>query len=206
VIFGKGPVAIEAAQLLIAEGYDLRFAVPSSTELPDQPSLGSWAVENGIDVRRPSRLDALDLDHADLGVSAFFDRIFRQRHIDAFEMLVNVHNSPLPRYRGVRPINWALKNGETVHGVTLHIITPGIDEGPVLDQELYPIDPEEDEVRDVYGRGLDAATRLLRRAIPSIWDLPHVDQVEADATYYSAADDDRLGDRRYWTRADASLD
>lgn len=204
-MFGKGPVAIRATELLLAGSYEVLYVVPSAVELVGQQRLGDWAHDHGIAVRHPARLDDLDLEHADLGISAFFDRIFRQRHIDRFGMLVNVHNSPLPRYRGVRPINWALKNRETSHGVTLHLITPGIDEGPILDQEIYAIDPDVDEVRDVYGRALAAGVTLLERALPNIESLDPVSQVESDATYYSSADDERLGDRRFWTRADAAL-
>lgn len=205
VVFGKGPVAVRATQLLRAQSYDVKFVVPSSSELADQQHLGEWAQSEGIDVRRPDRLDDLDFDLVDFGISVFYDRIFRQRHIDRFGMLVNVHNGPLPRYRGVRPINWALKNNETTHGVTLHLITPGIDEGPILDQQIYPIDPVADEVRDVYARALSASVTLLERSLPRIWEIAPVPQDASLATYYSSADDGRLGDRRFWTRADASL-
>jgi methionyl-tRNA formyltransferase len=205
VVFGKGPVAISAAKLLLAHSYELLFVVLSGTEVPGQPYFSDWARDNGIEARRPDRLDDLALERADFGISVFYDKIFRQRHIDRFGMLVNVHNGPLPRYRGVRPINWALKNRETSHGVTLHLITPGIDEGPVLDHETYPIDPDADEVRDVYARALSASVELLERSLPQVWDITPVPQDESLATYYSAADDERLGDRRFWTRADATL-
>lgn len=204
-MFGKGPVAIRATEILLAESYKILFVVPSSAELADQQGFGEWAHGHGIEVRRLARLDDLDLIHADLGISAFYDRIFKQRHIDKFGMLVNVHNSLLPHYRGVRPINWALKNGEVSHGVTIHMITPGIDEGPILAQEQYPIDPGVDEVRDVYGRALTSASRLLERALPRLWDLQPAQQKESDATHYTSADDEQLGERRYWTRTDASL-
>lgn len=205
VVFGKGPVAVSAVELLQEQSYQVLFVVPSSAEVSGQLALGDWAASRDIEVRRPDKLDDLVFEKVDLGISAFFDRIFRQRHIDKFEMLVNLHNSLLPRYRGVRPINWALKNGETTHGVTLHRITPGIDEGPILAQESFPIDPDIDEVRDVYGRCLDAAQTLLARSLPAIWDLPAVAQNPDSATYHDSSDDDGLGDRRYWTRGDATL-
>ena len=44
----------------------------------------------------------------------------KQNFIDSCKNIINLHNSPLPKYRGVRPINWALKNGEHSHGVTIH--------------------------------------------------------------------------------------
>jgi folate-dependent phosphoribosylglycinamide formyltransferase PurN len=39
----------------------------------------------------------------------------------------NLHPGPLPRYAGLNTPNWALYQGETTHGVTLHWMAPGID-------------------------------------------------------------------------------
>jgi methionyl-tRNA formyltransferase len=106
VVFGKGRVAVKAAELLVDEGYDLKFIVPS-VELASDTTFSDWAVSSAVELRRVDRLDDLGDFHADLGISAYYDQIFRQRHIDAFDMLLNVHNSLLPRYRGVRPVNWS---------------------------------------------------------------------------------------------------
>lgn len=59
-------------------------------------------------------------------------QIFRPDLIAAFDILTNVHNSPVPEYRGLRIGEWALFRGETETGCSFHRITPGIDEGPVL--------------------------------------------------------------------------
>ncbi|GAB4223046.1 MAG: hypothetical protein Tsb005_16880 [Gammaproteobacteria bacterium] len=56
---------------------------------------------------------------------------------------VNVHSSLLPQYRGVHPVSWALINGETQTGVTLHVIDEGIDTGGILYQAPTSIDPHE---------------------------------------------------------------
>jgi methionyl-tRNA formyltransferase len=76
----------------------------------------------------------------------------------------------------------------------------------VLDREAFPVDPEQDEVRDVYQRCLVAAQALLQRVIPRLHEVTPVEQDNSASTYYSAADDSLLGDRRYWTRADTSLE
>jgi methionyl-tRNA formyltransferase len=205
IIFGKGRVSIRAAELVLQNSYDLLFVVPSSPELPEGPTLAEWATSAGVEVRRPASLDLLDLDHADIGISVFYDRIFRQRHIDRFTRLINLHNSLLPKYRGVRPINWALKNREVEHGVTLHEITPGVDEGAILAQMAYAIHPDIDEVRDVYKRAISAAESLLEVSIPRLDMLTPLEQDESAASYYAKTDDERLGNRRYWTRDYAYL-
>jgi methionyl-tRNA formyltransferase len=45
---------------------------------------------------------------------------------------VNVHPSALPRYRGPAPVLWAIRNGDTEIGVTVHRVDGGVDTGPVL--------------------------------------------------------------------------
>ncbi len=45
---------------------------------------------------------------------------------------INIHPSKLPRYRGVDPIFWQLRSGETETGVTLHEVTNSIDAGAIL--------------------------------------------------------------------------
>lgn len=56
---------------------------------------------------------------------------------------VNIHASPLPRYRGCNPTEWAIIRGEKETGVTLHELTPGIDEGPIIDQRIVPLFQED---------------------------------------------------------------
>lgn len=52
---------------------------------------------------------------------------------------INIHGALLPQYRGCNPTQWAVLNGETVTGVTLHEMTSGIDEGAIIDQMTVPI-------------------------------------------------------------------
>lgn len=101
------------------------------------------------------------------------------------------------------PINWALHNGEREHGVTLHEITPEIDAGPIVDQLVYPIDPERDEVIDVYRRALDHGWTVMARSLPRLDALVARPQDEALATSHTALDSPRLGDRRWFTRQES---
>lgn len=52
---------------------------------------------------------------------------------------INVHCSLLPKYRGIHPIQWALVDGETETGVTIHQIDNGIDTGSILSQRRCTI-------------------------------------------------------------------
>lgn len=56
---------------------------------------------------------------------------------------VNVHFSLLPRYRGAAPVQRAVIEGEAETGVSIMVLTEGMDEGPVIDKEEIVIGPEE---------------------------------------------------------------
>ena len=131
-------------------------------------------------------------------------RILPSWFIARFGRIYNLHQSALPRYRGVGSINWALANGEREHGATLHELTEDIDAGPMVAQVRYSIYPEFDEVRDVYARGIEYSWTLFRETLPLLDSIEAVPQDEAAATYFSESDRERLGDRRTFTRREST--
>ncbi len=61
-------------------------------------------------------------------------------------VMVNIHPSLLPKYRGPNPIRRAICSGELETGVTLIKISEKMDEGDIYLQERVPIDPDDDYV------------------------------------------------------------
>lgn len=98
---------------------------------------------------------------------------------------VNLHGSFLPRYRGRAPVNWMLLHGETQGGVTLHYMVRKPDAGDIVDQESFPIGPDDTGV-DVYRKMLPAAERVLVRSAPLVLagTAPRILQMESKATYF----------------------
>jgi methionyl-tRNA formyltransferase len=64
---------------------------------------------------------------------------------------INVHYSPLPHYRGRANVNWAIINDETSGAITIHKISPGLDEGNILFQQLITIGFD-DTVATIYDK------------------------------------------------------
>jgi len=79
----------------------------------------------------------------------------------------NMHGSLLPKYRGRAPVNWAVLNGETETGATLHEMVAKPDAGRIVDQQRVPIGPDELAV-EVFRRVTDAAEIVLKRNIKKI--------------------------------------
>jgi methionyl-tRNA formyltransferase len=204
---GKGTLAIRIAEWFRAsDEYELVCVVPVVPEPEWTDSLIGWArteqvpcVQSG-DYREIPQLGQPGW-RPDLAFSVFYDRIIREPFIARCDRILNLHNSPLPRYRGVSPINWALKNGEERHGVTIHEITPRIDDGPILAQIEYSIYPDFDEVVDVYGRALTYGWTLFEQTMPMLDRIQPRPQDEAVATYFSQHDNELLDERQGFTRA-----
>jgi len=78
---------------------------------------------------------------------------------------LNLHGSYLPKYRGRVPVNWAVINGESQTGATLHYMVEKPDAGDIVDQELVEI-LFTDSAQDVFGKVTDAAVAVLARAWP----------------------------------------
>lgn len=197
-IFGKGKLAKDLLNFLL-KNIDKKniIVIPEIPEPKWTDSLIQHCKKLDIKVLNYSEVEIQEKDS--IGISIYFSKIFKQEFIDKFEYFVNLHNGPLPRYRGVNPINWALKNGETEHGVTLHTIESGIDTGKILDQIVFPINHDM-EVIDVYNLCLSNGIKILERSIFNLDSISPMKQDDSNSIYYSKKDFDKLGNRKYFTR------
>jgi methionyl-tRNA formyltransferase len=59
---------------------------------------------------------------------------------------INIHGSLLPEYRGAVPIEAALRDGKSKTGVSLLVMTPGLDDGDVIAETMAPIEPDENAI------------------------------------------------------------
>lgn len=203
-VLGKGSLAISVCQnILESKEYNLVNVVPVLPEPTWTPSISNWCLDHGVSIIKSGDYNDLPSDSFDLGVSVFYDKILSADYIKRCKRLINIHNAPLPKYRGMNPINWALKNNETEHGTTIHNIEPGIDNGKIISQVKYSIFPSTDEVIDVYNRSLSYAKILFEETINIIDDIVPVKQNENEATYYSQQDCDLLEERKNFTRRES---
>lgn len=203
VLLGKGTLSVRAAAWFVdAAGWTLDCVVPVVPEPDWTDSLSEFARERRVPlVATGDFRDVPDAIRIDLAMSISYDRVVDREFIRRCGRILNLHHGPLPRYRGVRPINWALKNEERTHGVTLHEITPEIDAGPIVAQATYSLYPEFDEVEDVYKRSLEFGWVLFKETMPLLDEIKPRPQEPSQATYYSLRDAARLGNRARHTRA-----
>ncbi len=78
--------------------------------------------------------------------------------------LINIHPSLLPLHKGLHTHQQALADGVTEHGCTVHFVTPGMDEGPVIAQARVPVLPG-DTADTLAARVLVEEHKLYPRAL-----------------------------------------
>ncbi len=56
-----------------------------------------------------------------------------------YEIAINYHDAPLPKYAGLHATSWAILNQETSHGITWHVMDKKVDCGDILKQRIFPV-------------------------------------------------------------------
>jgi formyltetrahydrofolate deformylase len=77
---------------------------------------------------------------------------------------INIHHSFLPGFKGAKPYHQAYDRGVKLVGATAHYVTPDLDEGPIIEQEVIRIDHTYDP-RALSTVGRDAEAVALARAV-----------------------------------------
>ena len=96
-----------------------------------------YASRDSFDAALIKQIDELG---ADLVVLAGFMRILTPGFIRHFEgRLINIHPALLPAFPGLHTHERALEAGVQVHGTTVHFVTEGVDEGPIICQASVPV-------------------------------------------------------------------
>lgn len=105
---------------------------------------------------------------------AGFMRILTPGFVRRFEgRMLNIHPSLLPKYPGLHTHARALEAGDPEAGATVHLVTPALDDGPILGQSRVPIQTG-DTPETLAARVLKAEHRLypmvLRRFAQGVTD------------------------------------
>jgi len=88
--------------------------------------------------------ESIDKHQPDLVVLAGFMRILGPSLVNHYlGRMLNIHPSLLPKYRGLNTHQRALDDGETVHGASVHFVTPELDGGPVIIQSQVSVMPSD---------------------------------------------------------------
>ncbi len=165
---------------------------PAGRKLEPKPSpVKVAALEAGIEVIQPDRardpefVDKIRGLAPDVAPVVAYGKIFPASLLEIPRLgFVNVHFSVLPSYRGAAPVQRAIMDGATETGVSIIILTEGMDEGPVLALERTPVAPDE-SAAEVGERLAGLGARLLVDSLVryASGELEPVEQDHSAATY-----------------------
>jgi formyltetrahydrofolate deformylase len=77
---------------------------------------------------------------------------------------INIHHSFLPSFKGARPYVQAHQRGVKLVGATAHYVTPDLDEGPIIEQDVVRVDHSRDP-DELVTIGRDVEAQALARAV-----------------------------------------
>ncbi|XAS69627.1 formyltetrahydrofolate deformylase [Micrococcaceae bacterium Sec5.7] len=116
-------------------------------------------------------LELVDEYQADLVVLARYMQVLSDELCGALRArAINIHHSFLPGFKGAKPYHQAYERGVKLVGATAHYVTAELDEGPIIEQEVFRVDHGVDP-ESLVTAGRDAEAIALSRAVK--WHCQH---------------------------------
>ncbi|CAA6800803.1 MAG: Formyltetrahydrofolate deformylase (EC [uncultured Sulfurovum sp.] len=107
----------------------------------------------------------IDEQKFDYIVLAKYMRILTFKFVEAYpQKIINIHHSFLPAFIGANPYKQAHKRGVKIIGATAHYVTDDLDEGPIIAQDVIPVNHRL-EWKDMQKAGRDVEKIVLSRAL-----------------------------------------
>jgi methionyl-tRNA formyltransferase len=195
VVFAYHSVGVRCLQVLLDHGVQIPLVV-SHQDNPKEniwfDSVARFAHDHHLPLIQPDSPNTRSLQNTLKALKPDFIFSFYYRNMLDPEILAlakqgayNLHGSLLPKYRGRVPINWAVIQGETETGATLHAMTAKPDQGDILTQEAVSIGPNE-TAHEVFLKVVDAGEKALRKVLPDLiaGTAKHSPQQLAKGSYF----------------------
>ncbi len=107
----------------------------------------------------------LETERIDLVVLARYMQILGEGLVARYpDRIINIHHSFLPAFAGARPYHHAHERGVKIIGATAHYVTPELDQGPIIEQDVARVS-HRDSVADLVRKGRDLEKIVLARAV-----------------------------------------
>jgi len=202
IFMGSGNFAVPILEGLLEEQtIDLK-AVISQPDKPvgrkqvlTPPPVKQALIGKKVDILQPKSIkviaeNMLSKYDPELVIVADYGQLIPKNIIDyPLYKCLNVHGSLLPDLRGATPIPVAILRGYSETGVSIPIMTPGLDDGPIVSSEVIPIQ-DTDTTESLTVKMADIGANLLVETIPN-WVAGKIiiqQQDESKATFTSKED------------------
>jgi len=171
IFLGTSEFAVPFLQVLVGRGFKPVLVVTQ----PDEPSGRSQKLQSPpvkiqadilkLKVAQPRNSEELkkvfNNNPADICVLVAYGRIIPAEILNKIKLgFINVHPSLLPKYRGSSPVQSAIFNGDKETGITIMLLDPKTDHGPILAEQKVAILPN-DNNQTLHQRLADNGTDFL---------------------------------------------
>lgn len=172
VIIGTGPLACDCVAIARQTTPNVTCIEPEQALMSRLPAL---CRQSAVEYRRETDRAALReycerIDSPTLVVSAYNNYIFPRKVIENRKLLlVNFHNSLLPRHAGRNAPTWSIFEEDAETGVTWHLVQPSVDAGDIVLQSPLAIDPLVTGI-ELTRQTLDLGARTFKDLLPQLWN------------------------------------
>nr|WP_068892222.1 formyltetrahydrofolate deformylase [Pedobacter panaciterrae] len=135
----------------ICERFDIPFSLISYADGGNDPE--------------QEMIDQINAYNPDYVILAKFMRILSPRFVASFaDRIINIHHSFLPAFAGANPYRQAFERGVKLIGATAHFVTNDLDEGPIIAQQIIPVN-HSFTAADMVKSGKEIETAVLAKAM-----------------------------------------
>jgi formyltetrahydrofolate deformylase len=151
--------------VLVASNHDTHAPLVARFDVPFRHLAVSGDTPDDRAAQEHQLATLLDETAPDVVVLARYMRILPSWLVETWEgRMINIHHSFLPSFAGARPYAQAHERGVKVIGATAHYVTPDLDEGPIIAQQVLPVSHRDDPDR-LERRGRDLEAVVLAEAV-----------------------------------------
>ncbi|WP_163935665.1 bifunctional UDP-4-amino-4-deoxy-L-arabinose formyltransferase/UDP-glucuronic acid oxidase ArnA [Paraferrimonas sp. SM1919] len=177
IVFAYHDIGCEGIRRVLDAGIEIE-AVFTHVDNPNEnqffESVAQLAAERGLpvyapeDANHPIWVERIKEMNPDFVFSFYYRNLLKQEILDIpAKGAFNLHGSLLPKYRGRVPANWAIINGESETGVTLHAMTVKADAGDIAAAKKVDI-LDADTAQTLHAKLKVAAGELLAETLPKL--------------------------------------
>ncbi|MBC2580391.1 methionyl-tRNA formyltransferase [Clostridium sp. DJ247] len=196
VVIGNGKMAIDCIKILQEQQQAEVVLVVGDPENVSAKMLQAYCENNSIPLVESSKINSSSvLDRIrESGTNLIFNinsyKIIKKDLMNIPEYgVINFHNGPLPKYRGVNICSWCLINGEKEHGVAWHYVDDGVDTGNIIGVRLFKVEENATAISLIM-KSINEGILLFKEIVPNIINdrVKPIVQDESKASYYSKKD------------------
>ena len=168
VFMGSKQVGLACLEILHKRSINLNYSIVGVLTNKNGHKVKDFALRNDLKLLNSLDDDYMALKNVDIVLIVQFDKILKAHHIQkANNIIVNLHRSPLPDYRGYNQFSFAIIDEAKEFGTTLHAVDEKVDSGDILFEDRFPV-PERCWVYELYELTCQKSIDLFRTSLEKI--------------------------------------